>query len=161
MCHEGSVGDAYDNAMAESFFAALECELLDRRRFKTQAEARIAVFELIEGFYNPRRRHYEQRVDRSPSRCDHQPRARHKLPAVYSSRAFATSGGLISYGPEPFIAFRRAAGYIDRILKGEKPADLPVQAPTKYETVINLKTAKSLGLTIPETLLAMADEVIQ
>jgi putative tryptophan/tyrosine transport system substrate-binding protein len=87
--------------------------------------------------------------------------ARHKLPAVYSYRFFATSGGLISYGPDPVIQFRRVAGYIDRILKGERPADLPVQAPTKYEIVLNMKTAKALGLTIPETLLATADEVIQ
>ena len=87
--------------------------------------------------------------------------ARHKLPAVYPFCFFATSGGLISYGPDAFVYYRLAAGYIDRILKGEKPADLPVQAPTKYETVINLKTAKALGLTIPETLLATADEVIQ
>jgi putative tryptophan/tyrosine transport system substrate-binding protein len=87
--------------------------------------------------------------------------ARHKLPAVYPFRFFATSGGLISYGPDPLDYYRLAAGYVDRILKGEKPADLPVQAPTKYETVINLKTAKALGLTVPETLLATADEVIQ
>jgi putative ABC transport system substrate-binding protein len=87
--------------------------------------------------------------------------ARHKLPAVYPLRFFATSGGLISYGPDAFVYYRLATGYIDRILKGEKPADLPVQAPTKYETVINLKTAKALGLTIPETLLAIADEMIQ
>jgi putative ABC transport system substrate-binding protein len=87
--------------------------------------------------------------------------SRHKLPAVYSSRFFATRGGLMSYGPDYSIQFRRAAGYIDRILRGDKPADLPVQAPTKYETVINMKTAKTLGLTIPETLLATADEVIQ
>jgi putative ABC transport system substrate-binding protein len=87
--------------------------------------------------------------------------AHYKLPAVYPYRYFATSGGLISYGPDSIIAYQRAAGYIDRILKGEKPADLPVQAPTKYETVINLKTAKALGLTVPETLLATADEVIE
>jgi putative ABC transport system substrate-binding protein len=87
--------------------------------------------------------------------------AQHKLPAVYPYRFFITGGGLISYGPDIIDQYRRAAGYVDRILKGEKPADLPVQAPTKYETVLNLKTAKALGLTIPETLLATADEVIQ
>jgi|SRR5579872_642746 len=87
--------------------------------------------------------------------------ARYRLPAVYSYRYFANSGGLISYGPDPIDQYRRAAAYVDRILKGEKPADLPVQAPTKYELTINLKTAKALEIAVPPTLLARADEVIE
>jgi putative ABC transport system substrate-binding protein len=87
--------------------------------------------------------------------------AQHRLPAIYPLRIFATDGGLISYGPDTVDQFRRAASYVDRILKGEKPADLPVQAPTKYELVINLKTAKALDLTVPPSLLARVDEVIE
>jgi putative ABC transport system substrate-binding protein len=87
--------------------------------------------------------------------------ARHRVPAIYPFRLYADSGGLVSYGPDLVDPYRRAAGYVDRILKGEKPADMPVQAPTKYQLVINLKTAKALGLTVPAALLARADEVIE
>jgi ABC-type uncharacterized transport system substrate-binding protein len=87
--------------------------------------------------------------------------ARLRLPAVYPYRYYATDGGLVSYGPNPIDQYRRAATYIDRILKGEKPADMPVQAPTKYELVVNLKTAKALGITMPQSVLARADEVIE
>jgi putative tryptophan/tyrosine transport system substrate-binding protein len=87
--------------------------------------------------------------------------ARRKLPAVYWERLFVAAGGLIFYGPNLVDEFRQAANYVDRILKGDKPADLPVQAPTKYETVLNLKTAKALGLDLPASVLARADEVIE
>ena len=87
--------------------------------------------------------------------------ARHSLPAVYGTRSNVNSGGLIFYGPNRLDQFRRAAAYVDRVLRGEKPADLPVQAPTKYDLVINLKAAKALGLEIPASLLARADEVIE
>ena len=87
--------------------------------------------------------------------------ARHQLPTVYYERSYVAAGGLISYGPDLVDQYRHAAGYVDPILKGEKPADLPVQAPTRYETVMNLKTAKALGLDIPATVLTRADEVIE
>ena len=87
--------------------------------------------------------------------------AKHRLPAVYFQRTFVADGGLISYGADVLDQYRRAASYVDRILKGEKPADLPVQRPTKYEMVLNLKTAKTLGLVVPDKLLALADEVIE
>ena len=87
--------------------------------------------------------------------------ARNQVPAVYSSSTFVRDGGLLSYGPDGVDIFRRAASYVDRILRGAKPGDLPVQFPTKYELAVNLKTAKALGLTIPETLLATADEIIE
>jgi putative ABC transport system substrate-binding protein len=88
-------------------------------------------------------------------------RPRHKLPAIYFDRAFVTAGGLLSYGPDRIDLYRRAAGYVDRILKGQKPADMPVQMPTKYQLVINLKTAKALGLDVPVHLQQIADEVIE
>ena len=87
--------------------------------------------------------------------------AQQRLPAVYANRCFATAGGLISYGPDEIDQYRRAADYVDRIFKGEKPAELPVQAPTKFELVINLKTAKALGVVVPQGLVVAADEVIE
>jgi putative ABC transport system substrate-binding protein len=87
--------------------------------------------------------------------------ARHRLPAIYAYRSFVGDGGLMSYGPDPYDIFGRAASYIDRILRGEKPSELPVQQPTKFEFSVNLKTAKALGLEMPPNLLALADEVIE
>ena len=105
-------------------------------------------------------------VTANPSAIGHRKRiidlaARHKLPAVYFEPLFAKNGGLVSYGPDIVDQYRRAAGYVDRILKGEKPADLPVQTPTKYNLVINLKTAKALNVALPQAMLASADEVIE
>ena len=87
--------------------------------------------------------------------------AKHKLPAIYPNRRWATDGGLATYGPDLRDQYRRAAGYIDRLIKGDKPSDLPVQTPTKFDLVINRKTAKALGIEIPPTLLVLADEVIE
>ena len=87
--------------------------------------------------------------------------ARHRLPAIYATRGQAIDGGLLSYGPDIVDLYRRAAAYVDRILRGEKPADLPVQSPNKYVLMVNLKTAKALGLTIPDKVMALADEVIE
>ena len=111
--------------------------------------------------FDPKRT-WRRRAPYSPDlSCYHAPLAQYRLPAIYPFRLFATDGGLISYGPDIVDQYRRAASYVDRILKGEKPADLPVQAPTKYELIVNLKTAKALGLTLPSSLLARADEVIE
>ena len=114
--------------------------------------ARSANGGLIVPASPPAARHREQIIGLA---------TRHKLPAIYFERFLVADGGLMSYGPNLVDQYRRAASYVDRILKGEKPADLPVQAPTKYELVINLKTAKALGLDVPPTLLARADEVIE
>jgi putative ABC transport system substrate-binding protein len=87
--------------------------------------------------------------------------ARHRLPTIYPFRSFVTDGGLVSYGAEPIDAYRQAAGYVDRVLKGEKPADLPIQGATKFELAINLKTAKALGLTVPASLVSRANEIVE
>ena len=129
-----------------------------RRRCRPRSSARITAFARFP--------HGGLIVTGSACRRSHRDlivalAARHKLPAVYFNRFFVRAGGLISYGADMVDQYRRAAGYVDRILKGEKPADLPVQAPTKFELVINLKTAKALGLDVPPSLLARADEVIE